>query len=73
MGALLALGPLLVTLVAAEGFLAPLELMKTLGNVLSYARLMALGIASVMLADVANQMGSSPAVVSSGGSPCSTW
>jgi V/A-type H+-transporting ATPase subunit I len=30
--------------------------MKTLGNVLSYARLMALGLASVMLADVANQI-----------------
>jgi len=65
MGALLALGPLLVTLVVTEGFLAPLEVMKTLGNVLSYARLMALGIASVMLADVANQMAGffTPAVV----------
>jgi len=43
-------------LVAAEGFLAPLELLATLGNVLSYTRIMALGTASVMLAVVANRM-----------------
>jgi V/A-type H+-transporting ATPase subunit I len=36
--------------------LAPLELVLSLGNILSYARLMALGLASVMLADVANRM-----------------
>jgi V/A-type H+-transporting ATPase subunit I len=57
-GALVALAPLLVLLVVLEGILAPLEIMKTFGNVLSYARLMALGMASVMLADVANQMAS---------------
>ena len=51
--ALLVLFPLLV---AAEGIIAPLELLSTLGNVLSYARLMALGTASVMLAIVANDM-----------------
>jgi V/A-type H+-transporting ATPase subunit I len=54
--ALVALGPLLVGLILLEGVLAPLELMKTFGNVLSYARLMALGLASLMLADVANQI-----------------
>lgn len=43
-------------LVAAEGVLAPLELLATLGNVLSYTRIMALGTASVMLAVVANRM-----------------
>lgn len=43
-------------LVAVEGFLAPLELLATLGNVLSYTRIMALGTASVMLAVVANRM-----------------
>ncbi len=43
-------------LIAAEGFLAPLELLATLGNVLSYTRIMALGTASVMLAVVANRM-----------------
>ena len=55
-GALVALGPLLAVLIAIEGVLAPLEIMKTIGNVFSYARLMALGVASVMLAEVANEM-----------------
>lgn len=54
--ALVVLGPLLVVLIVVEGVLAPLEIMKTIGNVFSYARLMALGVASVMLAEVANQM-----------------
>ncbi len=38
----------------AEGPLVALDLVLALGNVLSYARLMALGLASVMLAEVAN-------------------
>jgi len=63
-GALWALGPLLAVLIAIEGVLAPLEIMKTIGNVFSYARLMALGVASVMLAEVANEMaGFFPVVV----------
>lgn len=36
------------------GVLAPLELMKTVGNIVSYARIMAIGLASVLLASVAN-------------------
>ena len=36
--------------------LAPVEFLSTLGNILSYARIMALGVASVMLAVVANRM-----------------
>jgi V/A-type H+/Na+-transporting ATPase subunit I len=43
-------------LIFAEGVVAPIELLSTLGNILSYARIMALGIASVMLAVVANRM-----------------
>lgn len=43
-------------LVVAEGIVAPVELLSTVGNILSYARIMALGTASVMLAVVANQM-----------------
>jgi V/A-type H+-transporting ATPase subunit I len=43
-------------LVAVEGAIAPVEFLATLGNVLSYARVMALGMASVMLAVVANRM-----------------
>ena len=45
--------PLLIVL---EGVVAPIELLSTLGNILSYARIMALGVASVMLAVVANRM-----------------
>ena len=55
--------PSVVTLLAAfpvliltEGLVAPIELLGTLGNVLSYARIMALGVASVMFAVVANRM-----------------
>jgi V/A-type H+/Na+-transporting ATPase subunit I len=43
-------------LVFAEGLIAPVELLATLGNVLSYARIMAIGTASVILAVVANRM-----------------
>lgn len=46
----------LPVLVIAEGLIAPVELLSTLGNILSYARIMALGTASVMLAVVANRM-----------------
>lgn len=43
-------------LIIGEGVLAPVELVSTLGNVLSYARIMAVGTASVMMAIVANRM-----------------
>ncbi len=43
-------------LIVAEGIIAPVELLSTAGNILSYARIMALGTASVMLAVVANRM-----------------
>ncbi len=43
-------------LIALEGLVAMIELLTTLGNILSYARIMALGVASVMLAVVANRM-----------------
>jgi V/A-type H+-transporting ATPase subunit I len=43
-------------LVVLEGVLAPMELLSTLGNILSYARIMALGTASVVMAVVANRM-----------------
>jgi V/A-type H+/Na+-transporting ATPase subunit I len=51
--ALLVAFPLLVI---AEGVVAPVELLSTVGNILSYARIMALGTASVMLAVVANRL-----------------
>lgn len=51
--ALLASFPVLIVL---EGIVAPIELLSTIGNILSYARIMALGVASVMMAVVANKM-----------------
>ncbi|MDF1535466.1 MAG: V-type ATPase 116kDa subunit family protein [bacterium] len=44
-------------LIFSEGLMGPLELLKIFGNVLSYARLMAIGVASVVLAQVANMIG----------------
>lgn len=43
-------------LILLEGFLGPVELLSRVSNILSYARIMALGTASVMLAVVANEM-----------------
>jgi V/A-type H+-transporting ATPase subunit I len=45
---------LIPVLFFSGGLLAPLELMKSVGNIVSYARLMAIGLASVLLARVAN-------------------
>jgi len=39
------------------GFFGAFEIISTMGNILSYARLMAIGMASVVLALVANQLG----------------
>jgi len=51
----------LVLMIALEGpmglLTGPLELMGTIGNVLSYLRIAAIGIASVYLARVANELG----------------
>jgi len=52
--ALAAGGAACLAALVAGGPMALLEVLLTLGNVLSYARLMALGLASVMLAEVAN-------------------
>jgi V/A-type H+-transporting ATPase subunit I len=43
-------------LIALEGIVAVIELLSTVGHILSYARIMALGTASLMLAIVANEM-----------------
>ena len=43
-------------LIKAEGFIALIEIPAIFSNILSYARLMALGIASVSLAIVVNQL-----------------
>lgn len=49
----------LVILILLEGIIGPLEVIKALGNILSYARIMAIGTASVVLAIVANKLGGS--------------
>jgi len=43
-------------LIVAGGLLAPFELLKDLGNIISYARIMAVGLTSVLLAYVANSL-----------------
>lgn len=48
----------LIASIAAGGLLGPLELLKSLGNIVSYARLMAIGLTSVLLAFVANRLAS---------------
>ncbi len=54
---LIGVGILMPVLIAAEGLLAPLELLKTVGNIISYVRIMAIGFSSVLLAVVANKLG----------------
>ncbi len=41
----------------AGGLLAPLELLKSIGNIISYLRIMAIGLTSVLLAFLANRLG----------------
>ncbi len=41
------------------GLLAPLELLKSIGNIISYVRIMAIGLTSVLLAFVANRLAGS--------------
>jgi V/A-type H+-transporting ATPase subunit I len=59
-GALLAFFILLVVSMInhpMHGMVLPLELLSTVGNVLSYARIMAIGMASAVLAMLANKFG----------------
>ncbi|WP_432821282.1 V-type ATP synthase subunit I [Trichloromonas sp.] len=53
---LVVLGIVLPLLILTGGLLAPLELLKTFGNIISYARIMAVGLTSVLLAHVANEL-----------------
>lgn len=48
------------------GVLGAIEIMSSIGNILSYARIMAIGMASVILAMVANQLGGAMDVVAVG-------
>ena len=53
---LVATGILIPLLFISGGFLAPLELLKNVGNIVSYARIMAIGLGSALLANSANQL-----------------
>ena len=55
--ALVVLAVAVAVLIASLGLAGPVEAIGMLGNVLSYARLMAIGMASVMLAVAANRLG----------------
>jgi V/A-type H+-transporting ATPase subunit I len=61
--AILLLTPLLFF---TGGLLAPLELLKSIGNIISYVRIMAIGMTSVLLAYVANRLGGSTGDVVTG-------
>ena len=54
---LLLVGAVVPAMVLLGGLLAPLELLKTVGNIISYARIMAIGTTSVLLAVIANRLG----------------
>lgn len=47
-------------LVLLEGILGPVDFLEALGNIVSYVRIMAVGTASVVMALVANKLGSIP-------------
>jgi len=47
----------LLLIIYGAGAMGPLEVMSAVGNILSYSRLMAIGLASVILAFVANKLG----------------
>lgn len=51
--AILIFSPLLLF---TGGLLAPLEVLKSIGNIISYTRIMAIGVSSVLIAFVANKM-----------------
>lgn len=47
---------LLAILLLSGGVLAPLELVRHIGNIISYARIMAIGLSSALLAEAANHV-----------------
>lgn len=54
-----AMGIGVLLLLVTGGLLAPLEMLKSIGNIISYARIMAVGLTSVLLAYVANNLAGS--------------
>jgi V/A-type H+-transporting ATPase subunit I len=56
----------LVLIIYGAGAMGPMEIMSSVGNILSYARLMAIGLASVILAFVANKLGEAMEILALG-------
>jgi V/A-type H+-transporting ATPase subunit I len=56
----------LLLIIYGAGAMGPLEIMSSVGNILSYARLMAIGLASVILAFVANKLGEAMEILALG-------
>jgi V/A-type H+-transporting ATPase subunit I len=56
----------LLLIIYGAGAMGPMEIMSSVGNILSYARLMAIGLASVILAFVANKLGGEMEVLAVG-------
>ncbi len=54
---LIALGIFFLLVIFFEGVIGPLEFISTLGNIISYMRIMAVGTASVVMGMVANEIG----------------
>jgi len=53
---LISIGIAVPALIITGGFLAPLEMLKHIGHIISYTRIMAVGMTSVMLAYIANRL-----------------
>ncbi len=56
----------LLLIIYGAGAMGPMEIMSSVGNILSYARLMAIGLASVILAFVANKLGEAMEILAVG-------
>jgi len=56
----------LLLIIYGAGAMGPMEIMSSVGNILSYARLMAIGLASAILAFVANKLGGEMEVLAVG-------
>jgi len=56
----------LLLIIYGAGAMGPMEIMSSVGNILSYARLMAIGLASVILAFVANKLGEEMGILAVG-------
>ena len=64
--ALMTVGVVVPLILVTGGLMAPLEMVKNIGNVISYARIMAIGLSSVFIANAANTLSGKTGDVVSG-------